>query len=153
MFFPGDVDFPQLDIYSDLERDLDTFEKLEKGSGEKIKKYLKRSGEQYDLAKRKFMFRNYNSIFDFVQKDFMTEGLKMNPFQTMEKYLNKWFKDDRLKKILEYTLVFLGSAPDKTPALYNIMNFIDFDMGVYYPRGGIYEIIKFFGGYCDKARC
>lgn len=142
VFFPGDKEFPMLDMYSDLSKDLETFEKLEAGSGEKIKKYLKQSGEQYELAKRKFMYRNYNSVFDFLQKDFMKEGLKMNPFQTMETYLNKWFKDDRLKKIFEYTLVFLGSAPDKTPALYNMMNFIDFDMGVYYPEGGIYKIIE-----------
>lgn len=74
----------------------------------------------------------------------------MNPFQTMESYLNKWFRDDRLKKILEYTLVFLGSAPDKTPALYNIMNFIDFDMGVYYPEGGIYKIIEALDGIAQK---
>lgn len=142
VFFPGDKDFPTLDLYSDLSRDLETFEKLEKGSSEKIKKYLKLSGEQYDLAKRQFMYRNYDSVFDFLQKDFLKEGLRMNPFQTMESYLSKWFQDDRLKKILEYTLVFLGSAPDKTPALYNIMNFIDFDMGVYYPEGGIYKIIE-----------
>lgn len=142
VFFPGDDKFPVLDMYSDLSKDLETFEKLEKGSGKKIKKYLKISGEQYELAKEKFMYRNYNSIFDFLQKDFLKEGLRMNPFQTMESYLNKWFKDDRLKKILEYTLVFLGSAPDKTPALYNMMNFIDFEMGVYYPDGGIYKIIE-----------
>lgn len=142
VFFPGDAEFPMLDMYSDLSKDLETFEKLEKGSAEKMKKYLKQSGEQYDLAKRQFMYRNYDSVFDFLQKDFMKEGLKMNPFQTMEKYLNKWFVDDRLKKILEYTLVFLGSAPDKTPALYNMMNFIDFDMGVYYPEGGIYKVIE-----------
>lgn len=150
VFFPGDTEFPQLDMYSDLSKDLETFEKLEKGSSEKIQKYLKQSGEQYDLAKRQFMYRNYDSVFDFLQKDFLKEGLKMNPFQTMESYLNKWFSDDRLKKILEYTLVFLGSAPDKTPALYNIMNFIDFDMGVYYPEGGIYKIIEALENICKK---
>jgi phytoene desaturase len=142
VFFSGDKEFPVLDMYSDLTKDLETFERLEKGSAEKMRKYLKQSGEQYELAKRQFMYRNYDSIFDFLQKDFMKEGLKMNPFQTMEAYLNKWFADDRLKKILEYTLVFLGSAPDKTPALYNMMNFIDFDMGVYYPEGGIYKVIE-----------
>jgi phytoene desaturase len=142
VFFPDDEKFPVLDMYSDLSKDLETFEKLEPGSGEKIKKYLKISGEQYELAKEKFMYRNYNSVFDFLKKDFLKEGLRMNPFQTMESYLNKWFSDERLKKILEYTLVFLGSAPDKTPALYNMMNFIDFEMGVYYPDGGIYKVIE-----------
>lgn len=142
VFFPGDEEFPQLDIYSDLERDLPTLEKLEPGVSDKLRRYLDRSGEQYELAKSKFMFRNYNSPLDFLQKDFIKEGTRMNPLQTMERYLNKWFSDDRLKKILEYTLVFLGSAPSKTPALYNIMNYIDFAMGVYYPEGGIYSIIR-----------
>lgn len=142
VIFPEDPDFPQLDMFSDLEKDLSTIEKLEPGVSEKFKKYINISGKQYDLAKRLFMYRNYNSPLDFLQKDFILEGVKMNPLQTMENYLNKWFKDDRLKKVLEYTLVFLGSEPRKTPALYNIMNYIDFAMGVYYPEGGIYKIIE-----------
>ena len=150
VFFPGDKDYPVLDIHSDLEKDLPTLEKLEPGVTPKIKKYLQLSGEQYEIAKRGFMYRNYNSVLDFLSWDIMKEGRRMNPLQTMEKYLNKWFKDDRLKKILEYTLVFLGSAPSKTPALYNIMNFIDFDMGVYYPKGGIYEIVESLSSIATK---
>jgi phytoene desaturase len=150
VFFPGDNEIPQLDIYSDLERDLPTLEKLEPGVTPQLREYLKRSGEQYALAKKSFMYRNYNSVFDFLSWDIMKEGRRMNPLQTMERYLNSWFKDERLKKILEYTLVFLGSAPSKTPALYNIMNFIDFDMGVYYPKGGIYEIVRSLVSLCEK---
>ena len=142
VLFPGDKEYPELDIYSDVEKDLPTLEKLEPGVSDKFKQYLERSGQQYELAKRLFMYRNYNSPFDFLQRDFIKEGVKMNPLQTMERYLNSWFSDDRLKKILEYTLVFLGSEPRKTPALYNIMNHIDFSMGVYYPEGGIYTIIE-----------
>ena len=142
VFFPGEDTLPVMDIHSDLEKDLPLLEQLEPGVGPKLKKYLKRSGQQYELAKKSFMYRNYNSVWDFFSWDIIKEGWKMNPLQTMEQYLNKWFTSSRLKKILEYTLVFLGSAPSKTPALYNIMNFIDFDMGVYYPKGGIYEIIR-----------
>ena len=142
VFFPGDEQYPVLDIYSDLSKDLTTLEQLEPGVTPKIKKYLERSGKQYEIAKRSFMYRNYNSVLDFLSWDIIKEGRYMNPLQTMERYLNKWFKDERLKKILEYTLVFLGSAPSKTPALYNIMNFIDFEMGVYYTKGGIYNIIN-----------
>lgn len=150
VFFPGDEHIPELDIYSDLERDLPTLEKLEPGVTPRLREYLKRSGEQYALAKKSFMYRNYNSVFDFLSWDIMKEGRRMNPLQTMEHYLNSWFKDERLKKILEYTLVFLGSAPSKTPALYNIMNFIDFDMGVYYPKGGIYEIVRSLVSLCEQ---
>jgi len=142
VFFAGEDTLPVMDIHSDLEKDIPLLEQLEPGVGPTLRAYLKRSAEQYELAKRSFMYRNYNSLWDFLSWDILKEGWKMTPLQTMETYLDKWFKSDRLKKVLEYTLVFLGSEPSKTPALYNIMNAIDFDMGVYYPKGGIYEIIK-----------
>lgn len=142
VFFANDKDIPVLDIHSDLEKDLLLFEKLEPGITPKLREYLKRSGEQYALAKHYFMYRNIGISADFLSWKLIKKGIQLNPFQTMHTYLNKWFKSDRVKKILEYTLVFLGSDPAKTPALYNIMNFIDFDMGVYYPKGGIYEIIN-----------
>ena len=142
VFFPGDKDIPVLDMESDIEKDLPTLEKLEPGVTAKMRKYLARSEKQYNIAINHFMHRNYNSPWDFLKWEIAKEGRSMNPLQTMERYLNSWFKDERLKKILEYTLVFLGSAPSKTPALYNVMNHVDFGMGVFYPRGGIYTIIE-----------
>ena len=142
VFFANDKELPIVDIHSDLEKDLPLFEKLEPGVTPKIKEYLKRSGEQYEMAKETFMYRNLGFSLDFLSWKVIKKGIELNPFQTMQSYLNKWFKSDRLKKILEYTLVFLGSDPSKTPAMYNIMNAIDFNMGVYYPKGGIYEIVN-----------
>ena len=142
VFFSGDEELPLVDIHSDLEKDLPLFEKLEPGITPKIKEYLKRSGEQYEMAKETFMYRNLGLSLDFLKWDVIKKGIELNPFQTMQSYLNKWFKSERVKKILEYTLVFLGSDPAKTPAMYNIMNAIDFNMGVYYPTGGIYEIVR-----------
>ena len=142
VFFSNDKEFPVVDIHSDLEKDLPLFEQLEPGVTPKIRAYLKRSGEQYEMAKETFMYRNLGFSLDFLKWKIIKKGIELNPFQTMQSYLNKWFKSERLKKILEYTLVFLGSDPSKTPAMYNIMNAIDFNMGVYYPKGGIYEIVK-----------
>ena len=142
VFFANDKEMPVVDVHSDLEKDLPLFEKLEPGVTPRIKEYLKRSEEQYQMAKETFMYRNLGFSLDFLKWKVIKKGIELNPFQTMQSYLNKWFKSDRLKKILEYTLVFLGSDPAKTPAMYNIMNAIDFNMGVYYPKGGIYEIVK-----------
>lgn len=142
VFFSNDKELPIVDIHSDLEKDLPLFEKLEPGVTPKIREYLERSGEQYQMAKDTFMYRNLGFSIDFLKWKVIKKGIELNPFQTMQSYLNTWFKSDRLKKILEYTLVFLGSDPAKTPAMYNIMNAIDFNMGVYYPKGGIYEIVK-----------
>ncbi len=47
----------------------------------------------------------------------------------------------KLRQLLEYTLVFLGGSPYNTPALYSLMSHVDFNMGVYYPRGGIASVV------------
>ena len=41
-----------------------------------------------------------------------------------------------------YPSVFLGTSPYQTPALFNIMSHVDFNQGVFYPEGGIYEVSK-----------
>jgi phytoene desaturase len=129
IFFQGH--HRSFDFYSDLERDLPTFEGLEPGSGVKLREYLEKSKYQYEIAIRGFMY-----------KQVATEGRELEVFSKMSNYVAKYFHTDEVQKIMQYTLVFLGSSPYNTPALYNIMSHIDFNMGVFYPQGGIHEIPK-----------
>jgi phytoene desaturase len=140
----------EVDIYSDLTKDKETFEKLEPGSSEKLEKYLSRAKMQYDIAKARFIYKNYNSLLDFFTREIMTDGIKLSVFSTMDTYVKKYFATSEVQKIMQYPLVFLGSSPYNTPALYSIMSHIDFNMGVYYPQGGIYEIIKTLVRICEK---
>ena len=130
------------DFYSDLERDIPTFESLEPGVGPVLRDYLDKSKYQYEIALRGFMYKNNDTVFDFLNKQVAVEGRELEVFSKMSDYVNKHFKTDEVQKIMQYTLVFLGSSPYNTPALYNIMSHIDFNMGVFYPQGGIHEIPK-----------
>ena len=140
IFYKGQND--HVDIYSDLKKDLPTFESIEAGGAQKLEQYLDQAGYQYEVAKDRFMYKNYDSWRDFLTKEMATEGRKLSVFKTMDKYVGGYFKTDQLQKIMQYPLVFLGSSPYNTPAIYNIMSHIDFNMGVFYPQGGIYEITK-----------
>ncbi len=131
-----------VDIYSDLEKDLPTLERLEPGCTKQVREYLKRSGDQYEIAKQHFLFKNYDSILDFLNWKTMIEGSRLSVFTKMDRYVKRFFTSDALQKIMQYTLVFLGSSPYNTPALYNIMSHIDFSMGVFYPQGGIYKVVE-----------
>ncbi|RYX86669.1 phytoene desaturase [bacterium] len=128
------------DFYSDINRDAPTFEALEPGSSEVLKDYLEKSKYQYEIALRGFMYKNNDTVFDFLNKQVATEGRELEVFSKMSDYVAKFFKTDDVQKIMQYTLVFLGSSPYNTPALYNIMSHIDFNMGVFYPQGGIHQI-------------
>lgn len=130
-----------VDIVKDLKKNLEIFEKIEKGSAKKIKEYLKKSEYQYKVAMNEFVYKNYNSIFDFFNKRIMKEGPKLNIFESFDKYVSRFVESDKIKKILQYSVVFLGGSPKNTPAMYSLMSHIDFNMGVFYPIGGINKII------------
>lgn len=132
----------KVDIHSNIEIDAATFDSIEAGAGEKLKAYLRQSEYQYHVATEHFMFKNYDTIFDFLNKRVATEGQKLSVFSKMHSFVSKFFKTQKLRQIMEYTMVFLGTSPYEAPALYNLMSHMDFNQGVFYPLGGFYELIK-----------
>lgn len=57
-------------------------------------------------------------------------------FSNISKMIRKDFKNPKLRSILEFPVLFLGAKPKDTPAFYNFMNYADFGMGTWYPKGG-----------------
>ena len=129
------------DFYSDLEKTIATFESIEPGSGDVLREYMKKTAYQYKVARDEFMYKNYDTIFDFFNKRVMTEGRKLPLFDRVEKIINSKFSSEILRKVMQYQTVLLGTAPGDAPGIYSMMNYVDFVEGVWYPEGGIYKVI------------
>lgn len=138
------------DFYSDMEKNKATFESIEPGSAPRLEKYLAESEYMYKVAIKEFMYKNYNSVFDFFNKRILTEGRKLPIFAKMGKIAEKYFKKELLQKVLQYQTVLLGTSPFDTPGIYRIMNHVDFNLGVWYPDGGIYELVKALKNIAEK---
>ncbi len=157
VFYPGEVtegsreedktqltkspnhELASMNVYADIERMATVFEEMERWSGQKFRDFLKRSWEQYHIG-MEFATKNYDSIFDFFRRDIALKGMKLNIWTTIDKYVARFFRTPIIQKIMQYTTVFLGTAPSSTPAFYNIMSHVDFAMGVRYPQGGLHAI-------------
>lgn len=131
-----------VDISKDLDKNLNLFEKMEKGSAEKMKKYLETSRYQYQVAMKDFIYKDYRHLTDFFKPKLVKEGIKLHMFDKLDSYAKRFFDSDRIRKILEYTIVFLGGSPFDSPALYSLMSYVDFDLGVWYPMGGMGELVN-----------
>lgn len=131
-----------VDIHGNMDKDLATFEKIEPWVSKKFKKYLKLSKFQYEIAMKKFVYKNYDSFWDFIDWDLFIQSFKLKIFSKMSSYVSGFFSSEKMKKIIQYPLLFLGTSPYEAPAIYNIMSHVDFNMGVFYPQGWIFEISK-----------
>ncbi len=141
VFYPEDKAMKSMNIYADIEHMANQFEQMEQGSGQKFRDFLKTSGEQYHIG-MEFALRNYDSILDFLSRDIAIKGMKLNIITTIDKYVARFFKTPIIQKIMQYTTVFLWTAPSQTPAFYNIMSHVDFAMGVWYPAGGLHAVAQ-----------
>lgn len=146
--FYGPSDY--VDISSDLKKNVALFESMEKGSGDQLIQYLRRSEYQYTIALKHFLYRTYNSFFDFFNRKMLFEGQKLHVFESLDTYTKRFFKDEKLRKILEYSMVFLGGAPKNTPAIYSLMSHVDFNLGVWYPDGGIGKVVEALKTLCQS---
>lgn len=120
------------------------FDRLEPNGSAKLAEYLDVAKYQYDIAMTEFMYREYKTIFDFLNWKIITKGPQLKIFENFDKFARRYFDSDEIRKILEYTVVFLGGSPDNTPGLYSIMSHVDFDLGVWYPCGGLGMLVKGF---------
>ena len=118
----------------------ETFEKEEQGSSQKLKKFIANAQDNYEVAIKDLVYRPGVSPFELVTPVTMK---KINQFfSTIKKDVRKEFKNERLAMILEFPVLFLGAKPDNTPSFYSFMNYADFGIGTFHPKGGMYLVIQ-----------
>jgi 1-hydroxy-2-isopentenylcarotenoid 3,4-desaturase len=137
-----------VDIVADHGSNRATFESLQKGGAAALERYLALAKHKYEVALSDFLYKEYTSVFQFLNRRMMTEGLRLNVFQNLDAYTRRFFSDVRARQLLEYHMVFLGNRPSSAPALYSLMSHADLNLGVSYPmgkngaRGGIGAVVQ-----------
>ena len=125
-----------VDMLPDLDANVATFEAIESGAGDALQSYLDTSATHYDTAMEHFVYEDRPRLRDWVDLDVMRAApIGLQLLGTMDDYVADYFESHKLRQIMQYTLVFLGGSPGNTPALYNMMSHVDFNMGVFYPEG------------------
>lgn len=118
------------------------FERLEPGSSRNLKKFLDESGYKYKVGMEEFVHKPSYSIFEFMDLRILKSLFQLQMFSSVSSQIRKYFKNDLLVQLLEFPVLFLGATPQKTPALYSLMNYADLVLGTWYPLGGMHEIIR-----------
>lgn len=142
-----------LDVSADVTETLETFERLEPGSALKVAKYLDRAREIYDLAKARFLYSTFAKLGPVFQGEVRASGLRLLRLllEPLERLVNRTVHDIRLRQVLGYPAVFLGSAPALAPSMYSLMSHLDLVDGVLYPAGGFVRVIESISGLARAA--
>ena len=136
IFFADDV----ITIGDSMDKICVEFERLEKGSSKHLRKFIKQAQDNYDIAINKIVLRPGLSAFELVTPE---TAIRIDQFfKTISGQVRKKFKNPKLISTLEFPVLFLGAKPSSTPSFYSFMNYADFGLGTWHPKGGMYEIVK-----------
>lgn len=126
-------------IADNLPEIINTFEEIEKGSGEVLRKFMAEAQSNYDIAIKDLVYRPGVSPLELITTQ---TAMKVGQFfSNISKEVRKRFNNQKLVQVLEFPVLFLGAKPKDTPAFYSFMNFADFGMGTWHPRNGMYSVI------------
>ncbi|MEJ7587434.1 MAG: phytoene desaturase family protein [Ferruginibacter sp.] len=130
------------DIPADYNKLKKLFENIEPGSGRMLDKFITEAAFKYETGINKLVHKPGRSWLEFADWDLVKGILKLDVFNSIKDHVGKHFKNDRLRELLEFPVLFLGALPKDTPALYSLMNYADIKLGTWYPQGGMYKIVE-----------
>ncbi|MGY6558902.1 MAG: phytoene desaturase family protein [Nitritalea sp.] len=134
------------DDFVDIPADLDAFrallEGMEPGAAAQLDDFLEQAAYKYKVGIQDLVYRPSRSVFEFTSPALLADMLRMDIFQSMAKHVRKFFKEDKIIRLMEFPVLFLGETAQNIPALYSLMNYADIALGTWYPDGGMHKIIE-----------
>jgi phytoene desaturase len=132
----------QADLGIDAARNEALFETFEPGGGMRLCRYLQDARYKYEIAMKEFVYKEYSSVTQFLNRRMLIDGARMNVLGSLERHVGRSFRDRRARQVLEYHMVFLGTSPRRAPGMYAIMSHVDLSQGVFYPAGGMGTVVR-----------
>jgi phytoene desaturase len=60
----------------------------------------------------------------------------LRPHQSVDQYLKRFFRDERVRLAFCFQSKYLGMSPFRCPSLFSILSFLEYEFGVWHPMGG-----------------
>ncbi|HEY6502886.1 MAG TPA: phytoene desaturase family protein [Chitinophagaceae bacterium] len=130
------------DIPANFQKLKEVFESFEKGSGQKLEKYLEEAAYKYETGINNLVYKPGLSFTEFFDWSVIKGIFRLDIITSIKTHIQKHFKHPKLVQLMEFPVLFLGALPEDTPALYSLMNYADIKGGTWYPQGGIYAVVE-----------
>lgn len=143
-----------LDLWEEMDRMKDELKKLP-GDPEKhwreFQNFLEYGRKQYNVVESGYFEKGLDTTWEMIRHyGIFGLWLKMDWNTSMDKAIHKRISDPHMRLIFEYFIKYVGSSARDAPGYMNMMSLIQFDHGLWYVKGGMYELAKGLGRLLDE---
>ena len=128
------------DASSDIEKTAAEIARIAPDDVENFRRYLADSRQKYEIAERTFLAKSLNDLPNLLRPKFLPDLLKISSMKTLAAHNREYFKSPKLRQIFNRFATYNGSSPYKIPATFALIPHVEFGLGAWYVKGGIYKI-------------
>lgn len=134
-------DGSQLALTSDLKRMCEQLESIEPGSFQGFLRYLDEGLRHYNVAMEQLVEHDFRTAADFFTLRNAPLLFTLNPLTRHYHRMASFFRKPRLKAAFTFQDVYMGLSPFEAPSTFSMMASTELTHGVWYPIGGMYQIV------------
>jgi len=135
-------DGSQMALTSDLNSLQNQLEAIEPGSFQGFLRYLDEGRRHYHLSIEKLVYPDFRTAFDFFKLGNLSLLFQVKPLAKHYANMSSYFANPRLKAAFSFQDVYMGLSPFEAPATFSMMPYTELEHGVWYPKGGMYQIVE-----------
>ena len=137
------VDGSTLDLSSDPVIMQQELNKLGENTAEEFEQFLAYSKQLCEITEQGYFAKGLDSFWQLINHyGAINSLLKFDVFRTMDQGVKRFIKNQKLVDVLNYFIKYVGSSPYDSPALMNLLPYIQFHYGLWYIKGGMYGMAQ-----------
>ncbi len=131
-----------LDATSDLAQMAQQIEAIEPKDVEGYLAYLAYAARIHRITGPQFIYGQPPTMANLLLNTPVNEWFQVDPMRSMQQAIESFVQSPKLRQLLGRFATYVGSSPWQAPATLNVISHVELTGGVYYPRGGIYQIAE-----------
>jgi phytoene desaturase len=131
-----------LTIGPSLPETIEALERFEPGSSAGLLDYLAGCAAAYDLSRRHLVGKRLRGFRDVLTPHGILALFGAGAFRSLRRTASRAFRSSTVAAALSFQTMYLGMSPYASPELYRLLFFTEMGEGVFFPRGGIYALVR-----------
>ncbi|HRQ88737.1 MAG TPA: phytoene desaturase family protein [Bacteroidia bacterium] len=112
--------------------------------------FLAYGREQYALVDEGYFREGLDNVWEMLRHYGWRMIFRMDHRRSMSEAVHRHFEEEHLRSIFEYFIKYVGSSALDAPGYMNLMPIIQFDYGLWYVKGGMYQLARGLGRLLDE---
>lgn len=82
---------------------------------------------------------------------FLMACIKVFPLLSHDSMLQKYFKSSKMRAMMSFQDLYIGLSPYESPAIFSLLQALELERGIYYPKGGFASVASALQSIALKA--